>query len=137
MLLVKVLSVLCQNACEFLNLDYILSILQNKVSNHDIDLSLTGYLLWSTVRLESYSLVISVKMGQICTDCTEIRFVVLHLGIFICLWLLLIAVNIQNSGITSAGLSFSLEIKSSPHSCTRTLEDAELPPCEGGSTTQF
>lgn len=76
MLLVKVPSVVCQNACEFLNLDYIFSILQNKVSNMTLmDVSLTGNLLWSTVRLECCSLVISVKMGQIHTDYTEIRFV--------------------------------------------------------------
>lgn len=73
MLLVKVASVVCQNACEFLSLDYTLSILQNKVANVT-HVSLTGNLLWSTVRLGSYSLFISVKMGQICTDYTEIRF---------------------------------------------------------------
>lgn len=82
MLLVKVSSVVCQSACEFINLGYILSILQNKVSNHDTDVSLAENLLWSTIRLESYSLVISVKMGQICTDYTEIRFVCAPFGHF-------------------------------------------------------
>lgn len=96
-------------------------------------LSLTGNLLWSTVRLESYCLVISVKMRQITL---KSDLFVLHLGISICLWLLLIAVNMQNCEIESAGLPFSLEIESPQHSCTRNLK-IQSPSCEGGSTTQF
>lgn len=86
MLLVKVPSVVCQNACEFLNLDCIVSI-QNKGSNHDKDVSLTENLFWSSVRLQSYSLVILVKMGQIHTITLKSYLFALHLGIFICLWL--------------------------------------------------
>lgn len=79
MLLVKVPSVVCQNACEFLNLNCIVSI-QNKGSNHDKDVSLTENLFWPSVRLQSYSLVILVKMGQIHTDYTEIVFICAPFG---------------------------------------------------------